>query len=194
MTSKKAIAQLSFLLVSVFASNVVQAQSSLHCLMEGSWLPVAEVKGREPYCFTGDSLVRADQAEVAMLPEKSFEQGYIEVEVISNKRGGIQNREAGVQFVSSNGWYELIARLKPDRDLDDCYLVLRFDSFGDVRYYVQGLGDLKEGKAKRINVFTKVQYEMPQQLHLYSGMLEVRSSLVPNEYCYSGGELLFASK
>lgn len=184
----------SFLLLSVLGVSRVNAQSALHCLIDGGWLPVAEMKGKVPYCFTGDGLVKGDAESVTMLPVSDFADGFLKVELVSNTRSGVVDNGDVLQFTSREGWYQMTAMVTSDVDLDDCYYVMRFEMYGEIKFYCRPIGALKAGKTQRVELFTKLGYEMPQQLHIYSGMEEVRSSLVPHEYRYEFGEFLLASR
>lgn len=169
------------------------AQSLLYCQIEDEFLPVAEVKGGRPLCFTGYSLVKGSSDSVIMAPERNFGQGFIDLEIVENERDGVANKGGVLQFTSHRSWYLLICKLVPDRDLPNCYFTLKLDSYGEKTHYLGSLGDLVAGEEKTLRVFVKLKYEMPDQLHIFSGMEEIRTSLVPTVYEYDEGELFFAA-
>lgn len=166
------------------------SQSTLHCLHEDSWFPVTRVKGKVPYCFTGDSLARGSESKLTMLPAESFRSGFVHANVISNSRTGVVKNDEGFRYLSDSGWYQLTVELISDEDMTDCFYVMRFEAFGDVKFYCRPIGSLVAGKKKRIEIFKKVGYEMPQQLHIYSGMDEIRTTFIPGSYRYDFGEYL----
>ncbi len=175
-------------------SPIAEAQSLLYCQFGDELLPVESVKGSSPMCFTGDSLVKGKQKDLVILPAERFGDGYIEIEIIKNKREGVSNNNGLLQFESSRGWYLLICRLVADRDIDDCYYSIGFDHYGEKSCYTKSLGNLKKGEKKYLRVYMKLGYEMPDQLHVFSGMDEIRTSLLPSAYRYDQGQLVFASK
>lgn len=174
--------------------STAQAQSILYCQLGDELVPVQSVRGSVPMCFTGDSLVKGKQKDVIMVPAESFGEGFIDIEVVKNKRGGVFNNNGVLQFESPRGWFLLICRLVADRDIPDCYFTIGFDQYGEKSCYSRSLGDLKEGEEKSLRVYLKLGYEMPDQLHVFSGMEEIRTSLLPSNYQYQQGELVFASK
>lgn len=182
----------SFLLLSVLGVSSVSAQSALHSLIDGGWVPVAEMKGKIPYCFTGDGLVKGDEDRVTMLPVSDFGEGFVKVDLVSNQRSGVDRSDEVLRFTSREGWYQMTALVTSDVDLSDCYYVMRFEMYGEIKFYCRPIGTLSAGKTQRVELFKKLGFEMPQQLHIYSGMEEVRSSLVPGEYRYEFGEFLLA--
>lgn len=182
-----------FLCAAAHIANHSHAQSLLYCDIEGNFLPVAEVKGGRPLCFTGDSLVKGSSENIVMAPERSFGQGFIDVEIVKNTREGVTDNRGVLQFTSHRSWYLLICNLMPDIDMPNCYFSLKLDSYGEKSYYLGSLGDLVAGEEKMLRVFVKLQYEMPDQLHIFSGMEEIRTSLVPTVYEYEEGELIFAA-
>ena len=172
----------------------MSAQSLLYCQIEDDVFPVAEVKGGRPLCFTGDSLVKGSSESITMVPERSFGQGFIDVEIVKNERDGVANNGGVLEFTSHRSWYLLICKLVPDRDLPNCYFTLKLDSYGDKSHYLGSLGDLVAGEEKMLRVFVKLKYEMPDQLHIFSGMEEIRTSLVHSVYQYEEGQLIFAAR
>ena len=172
----------------------VSAQSVLNCLIGGKYLPVAEIRNTIPYCFTGDSVVRGSKKELALLPADEFADGFVEVAVNKNERSGVVNENGILVFVSPRDWYSFVATITPDRDLSDCYFAVGFDTYGVKSYYTKALGDLEAGKNRTIRVYMKLRFEMPDQLHIFSGMEEIRTSLVPSDYSYRNGDLLLAAK
>ncbi|EDY81320.1 hypothetical protein VDG1235_938 [Verrucomicrobiia bacterium DG1235] len=172
----------------------MKAQSSLHWMQDGAWLPVYEVRGSSPYCFTGDGLVKGDDKELTMLSSEAFGDGYLEVEIIENKRSGVVRNDGALRFSSEKGWFQFNARVSSDRDIEDAYFVMRFDRFGESSYLCRSLGSLKAGKGKSISIFTQLRYEMPKQLHFYSRTEEIRTSLVPTGYRYEYGDFQLAAK
>ena len=188
------IALLSFLILIGWGATSSRAQSGVHCLIDGSWLPVAEIKGKVPYCFTGDGLAKGELDAVTMLPAEEFGEGFLKVTLESNKRTGVVDGGDDVlRFTSREGWYQMTALVTSDVDLSDCYYVMRFESYGEIKLLCRPIGALKAGKPQRIEIYTKLRYEMPQQLHIYSGMEELRTSLIPGAYRYDFGEFLLAS-
>jgi len=183
-----------FVFVFFCLGSAVQAQSLLYCQYGDELLPVESVRGSVPMCFTGDSLVKGKQKDQVMFPAEQFGEGFIEIEIVKNKRGGVFNNGGVLQFESPRGWYLLVCRLIADRDIPDCYFTIGFDQYGEKSCYSRSLGDLKEGETKSLRVYLKLGYEMPDQLHVFSGMDEIRTSLLPTEYQYEEGELVFASK
>lgn len=184
---------LAALLFSTTTAQVL-AQSALHCLHDGMWLPVAEVKGTMPYCFTGDDLVKGSKEEMTLLPVEDFAEGFIDVKVLKNVREGVSNSDGILRFSRDKAWYLMKATLVSDIDIEDCYYALRFETYGTFSYYCRPIGALQAGKPKSVEIFMKVGYEMPQQLHIFSGMEEVRTTLVPTEYSYNYGKFTIASR
>ena len=166
----------------------------LNCLMDGEYLPVAEIRNTVPYCFTGDYVVRGSKKALKLLPADEFTDGFVEVAVSKNERAGVVNDNGILTFTSPREWYSFVATITPDRDLSDCYFAVGFDTYGVKSYYTKALGDLTAGKKRTIRVYMKLGYEMPDQLHIFSGMEEVRTSLVPSDYSYQNGYLLLAAK
>ncbi len=166
------------------------AQSALHCLESGSWLPVFEVKGGSPYCFTGDGLVKSSSDKLTMLSNPTFSEGYLEVEILENIRSGVSSADGALRFTSEYGWFQFTARVTAHEDVGDAYFVMRYDKLGDAAFSCKSIGSLKAGKSKLITIFKKLEYEMPEQLHFYSGMEEIRTNLVPSSYTYQFGDFL----
>ena len=175
-------------------TSILSAQSLLFCQIEDEVLPVAEVKAGRPLCFTGDSLIKGSSESVTMVPERSFGQGFIDVEIIRNERDGVADNGGVLEFTAHRSWYLLVCKLVPDRDLTNCYFTLKLDSYGEKSHYLGSLGDLVAGEEKMLRVFVKLKYEMPDQLHIFSGMEEIRTSLVHSVYQYEEGELIFAAR
>ncbi len=169
------------------------AQSQLHCLQDGLLYPVAEMRSGAPYYDAGDRLIRGSRKSLTMLPSSEFGYGFIRVEILENVRSGKPSTKSSLKFGPERAWYLLKARVVADIDLEDCYCVLRFESYGEVTFRLKSLGNLKAGQARTFEIFTSVGYETPQQLHIYSGKEEIRSSLVPGDYRYDFGQLVMAS-
>lgn len=184
---KTARACLSIIGLSLVSTLSLQAQSTLHCLEKGSWLPVFEVKGGNPYCFTGDGLVKSAEEKVTMLSSSSFGNGFLEVEVLENVRSGVANSDGLLRFTAEHGWFRFSARVTAQEDIEDAYFIMRFDKLGDAEFTCKSIGDMKAGKPKLISVFRKLDFQMPEQLHFYSGMEEIRTNLVPSSYDYKFG-------
>lgn len=180
------------ILFSTFAET--KAQSVLSCLVDGAYLPVAEIRSTVPYCFTGDGVVRGKKKQLALFPAERFAEGFVEIEIRRNQRAGVVKRDGILLFTSQRDWYSFIATIIPDRDLPDCYFAFGFDHYGVKSYYTKALGDLVAGKKRTIRVYTKLGYEMPDQIHIFSGMEELRTSLIPNGYFYQNGHLLLAAR
>lgn len=163
-------------------------------MSDGEWLPVYEVRGKFPYCFTGDGLVRGSDDDLTMLSSPEFGRGYLEVEIVENKRLGVSRTDGALKFTSEKGWFQFSAKVTSDEDIEDAYFVMRFDRFGDASYFCRSVGPLKAGKSKMISIFTQLGYEMPKQLHFYKGMEELRTNLVPTHYRYEFGDFQLAAK
>ena len=176
------------------ACSFSTGQSSVHYLKEGAWIPVYEVRGSVPYCVYGDNLVKGDKDGLTMLSSESFGPGFLRVEVLENKRAGVVKSGQEFHFVTQSGWFEFAARVTSDVDLDNVYCVMRFDQFGEASYLCRRVGDLKAGKSRVVSIFTRLKYEMPEQIHFYSGTEEIRTNLVPESYSYEFGRFLLASK
>ncbi len=170
------------------------AQSLFYCQFGDDYLPVASVKGGVPLCFTGDSLVKGNAKDAVLAKADQFGEGFVEIEILKNDRDGVENHGGVLKFKDSRSWYILVCRLIPDRDMVDCYASIGFDSYGKKSYILRSLGNLKAGEPKMLNVYLKLNYEMPEQLHVFSGMDEIRSTLLPTEYQYYQGQLVTASK
>ena len=179
------------LLVATIGGSVY-GQSVLHSLKDGAFFPIVELKGRMPYCVTGYGIEKALKDKVTLLPSEDFVNGFVDVEIIANKRKGIATTSGSSlnRFTSHNSWYSLKCRIVSNADLEDCFYALRFDTFGKSSFYCRSIGDLKAGKSKLIEVFMKINYEMPKQLHIFSGAGELRTTLVPGAYSYENGEFL----
>jgi len=178
----------------VLACLSAKAQSSLSCLVDGEYLPVFEVRNKTPYCFTGDGLIKGRRDNLTLLSTEDFTDGFAQIEILKNVRAGVSREDGLLIFASSSDWYLLIAKITPDRDLNDCYFSLGFDTYGTKSYLIRDLGDLEAGKSRVIQVYVKLGYEMPEQLHLFSGMEEVRTTLMSEKYSYENGRLLLASR
>lgn len=181
----RAIGCLSFL--TILTGGPALAQSSLNCDIDGDFLPVFEIKGRMPYCFTGDDLVKGEPEALTMLPTSKFGEGFIEVSVVKNERRGVVSQDGLLRFTSRQARYRLHAKIVSQTDLSNCYFAMRFDTYGKMSYLCNSLGDLEAGKVYSLDISTKLGYEMPQQLHIFSGMEEIRTSLVPIAYDYEEG-------
>lgn len=186
--------KLSFLsILTFFACSFGMGQSSLHCLDGGVWLPVHEVRGNFPYCFTGDGLVRGNRESLTMLSSERFGQGFLQVEILENKRAGVVKSGEELHFVKQTGWYEFTARVTAVEDVEDAYCVMRFDQFGEASFVLRKIGDLEAGQSRTIAILTQLTFEMPKQMHFYSGTEEIRTNLVPDSYRYEYGRFLLAS-
>ncbi len=180
--------------ITLFAlSGYVQAQSLFYCPVDDESLPVASVKAGDPLCFTGDSLVKGHRKQAVLHPATSFGEGFVDIEVVKESRSGVSEIDGVLHFESSRTWYLLVCRLVPDRDMSDCYFSIQFDTYGKTSYLFRSLGELKSGEEKMLRVYLKLNYEMPKQLHLFCGMEEIRTSLIPASYRYESGGLAFAS-
>ncbi len=168
----------------------LKAQSTLHCLEDGAWLPVFEVRGESPYCFTGDGLLKSSNDKVTMLASNSFSDSYIKVEVLENIRSGVVKSDGALQFTSEHGWLQFTARVTAREDISDAYFVMRYVEMGEAEFSCESIGDMKAGKPKIIKILRKLGYEMPEQLHFYSGMQEIRTNLVPSSYTYRFGDFI----
>lgn len=168
----------------------IQAQSVLHCLENGSWLPVFEIRGETPYCFTGDGLVKSSSEKLTMLSNQTFSKGFLEVEILENIRSGVENVDGGLRFTSEKGWFQFVARVTALQDVSDAYYTMRYNSLGEAVFYCGSIGDLKAGKSKTITIFRILKFEMPEQLHFYSEMEEIRTNLVPSRYTYRFGDFV----
>lgn len=184
---------LAALLISA-SSGSLFGQSVLHCHVDGMWMPVEEMKGAQPYCFTGDSLVKGSREDMTLLPTADFGEGFIDIEIKANMRQGVVQKDGILRFTSDKSWYLMKARVVSDTDLENCYYAMRFDTYGTYSYYCRPIGDLKAGKPKTIEIFMRLGYEMPQQLHVFSGMEEIRTTLVPTAYSYNFGHFTIASR
>ncbi len=180
-------------LIALSVSSFASAQSLLQCLKDGDYLPVASVSSGAPMCFTGDSLLKGKRADLVMSPAESFGEGFVDVEIRKHSREGVVENDGVVQFVSIKGWYLFLCNITPDRDLNDCYYAVCFDTYGLKSYYTRSLGHLKANQTTTLRVYMKLGYEMPDQLHMFSGMEELRTSLVPTGYQYDSGDLVYAS-
>lgn len=187
---RNGLAGLALCLASSFSLN---AQSTLHCLEDGAWLPVYEVRGGAPYCFTGDGLLKSAPEKLTMLSNTHFSDGYLEVEILENIRSGVVTSDGAPRFTSDRGWFQFAARVTASEDITDAYFIMRYDRLGEAAYSVKSIGDIKAGKSKLITLFKKLDYEMPEQLHFYSGMEEIRSNLVPASYTYKFGDFFLES-
>lgn len=185
--ARNALSIFSICFVCFFSGH---AQSALHCLESGSWLPVFEVKGGFPYCFTGDGLVKSSSEKLTMLSNPHFSEGYLEVEILENIRSGVSSADGALRFTSESGWFQFTARVTATEDVRDAYFIMRYDKLGDAAFSCKSIGTLKAGKSKVITLFKKLEYEMPEQLHFYSGMEEIRTNLVPSSYTYQFGDFL----
>lgn len=168
-------------------------QSSLYSLEKGSLYPVYEIRGSVPYCFTGDELIKTKSENLTMLSSEGFGGGYLEVKIIENKRSGVIRHGEDFQFVSQSGWYQFTARVTATEDVKDAYCVMRFDHFGVASFQCRKVGDLEAGKSRTVVFLTRLKFEMPEQMHFYSGTEEIRSNLVPNGYKYEFGNFLLAA-
>lgn len=177
----------------LFVCSLSAAQSSLQCLDNDTWLPVYEVRGKTPYCFTGDDLVRGDSETLTMLSSEEFGDGFLEVKIIENARSGVVNTDGFLRFTAERGWFQFSAKVKSTVDIDDAYFVMRLDCYGEASYICGSLGSLKAGKSRTVAILTQLQYEMPKQLHFFSGSSEIRSDLIPTNYRYEYGTFLLAS-
>lgn len=164
------------------------AQSALHCLEDGSWLPVYGVKGGVPYCFTGDGLIKSSDEKLTMLSHPRFGPGYLEVKILENVRSGVVQTEGVPHFTAKTGWFQFSARVTAREDLSDVYFVMRFDQLGEAAFSCKSIGDLKAGQSRTISLLKKLSYQMPEQLHFYVGMEEIRTNLVPSSYTYRFGD------
>lgn len=176
-----------------FSYSFLFGQSSLHCLEEGAWLPVYEVRGNAPYCFTGDELIKSKKEKLTMLSSESFGTGLLEVKIIENKRGGVVREGEALRFVKHSGWFEFTARVTAIEGVQDAYCVMRFDRFGEASFVCRRIGDLEAGESRVVSILTQVDYEMPEQMHFYSGTEEIRTNLVPDNYKYEYGNFLLAA-
>ncbi len=184
----------SLLLVVLFLIPFsINAQSVLYCLNDGQYLPVAEVNRGIPLCFTGDDLIRGSAKKLTLLPSDSFAEGFLKIDIRKNERAGVTKSGGVLMFNSSQNWYTLICDVTSDADLSDCYFALGFDTYGKKSFYCRSLGPLKAGKKKTLRVYVKLGYEMPDNLHFFSGMEEIRTSLVPINYSYEDGHFELAS-
>ncbi|MBC2605590.1 hypothetical protein [Pelagicoccus albus] len=181
------------LTICIIISNTLWSQSSVYCMQNGSWLPVYEVRNNAPYCFTGDSLVKADSQSLTMLASESFGHGFVEVEILENKRSGVIQNDQGLRFVTDKGRFDFVARVKATTDVEDLYCVMRFNKYGDAKFVCHRIGSLKRGGSSLITFSLQLKYEMPEQIHFYSGTEEIRSNLVPASYAYQFGDFLLAS-
>lgn len=172
----------------------LQAQSSLHCLVDDSWLPVFEVKRETPLCFTGDSFINGSEERLTMLSSPEFAEGFIEVKIVENTRQGVVKSGEVLQFTSARGWFQFAAKVTADRDIEDAYFVMRYEQFGETIFTCREIGSLKAGKPRMITILKRLEYEMPKQLHIYSGTEEIRTNLVPTSYTYRHGSFLLASQ
>lgn len=187
------ISKIVFFSVFLLFSAAASGQSTLHWLKDESWYPVYEVKGNIPYCFTGDSLVRGNSDELTMLSARDFAPGFLNVEILENRRQGVSKVEGTLQFTSNTGMFTFSARVTSEVDMDDVYYVMRFKRMGEATFTCRSIGSLKAGKPKRIDILMRLGYEMPEQLHFYSGMEEIRTNLVPHTYSYAFGDFVLAS-
>ncbi|WP_309029111.1 hypothetical protein [Pelagicoccus enzymogenes] len=160
----------------------------MHCLEDGAWLPVYEVRGNFPYCFIGDGLLKSSSDRVTMLSSKAFADGYLEVEILENTRSGVVQSDGVPRFTANAGWFQFTARVTAMDDVSDAYFVMRYDKLGEAAFSCRSIGDMKAGQSKVITLFKKLQYEMPEQLHFYTGMEEIRTNLVPSSYTYRFGD------
>lgn len=174
-------------------ANSMCGQSTLHWLSDGLWHPVYEVRGNVPFCFTGDDLVRGDPKDLTMLSAPAFGSGYLKVDILENRREGVVKMNGGLKFTSENGTFRFSGRVMSDVDIEDVYYVMRFKKVGSAAFVCRSLGSLKAGKPKRIEIFLRLDYEMPEQLHFYSGMEEIRTNLVPDSYDYAFGDFFLAA-
>ena len=177
----------------LLAPSITNAQSLLYCYKGDDYLPVANVIAGVPMCFTGDSLLKGKRADLILYPSTDFGEGFIDIEVVEHSREGVVNQKGVLYFVSTRGWYLLHCKITADRDMQDCYGALRFDEYGRCSFYMKSLGDLKVGETKTFRVYMKLGYEMPERLHLFSGMNEIRTSLIPRRYEYDANLIDYAS-
>lgn len=157
-------------------------------------MPVYDIRGNVPYCYDGDSLVKSNTRNITMLASESFGHGFLEIKILENKRSGVVKNGEELRFLSKSGRFEFVARVTAIEDVEDVFCVLRFEQFGEARYVCRKLGSLSAGKSKVVSILTQLEYEMPEQIHFYSGNQEIRTSLVPARYEYSYGNFELASK
>lgn len=180
------------LLFSTF-TQTMSGQSVLQCLSDGAWHQVEEMRGKTPYYADGYGMSRANAENVALTSVDAFGPGFVNVEVVENKRQGVVDEDGLLKFIAPRSWYRLKATLVADVDLENCYYVLKMDDYGDSAYVCKSLGTLKEGEPRVVEIMIRVRYEMPQQLHIFSEGREVRTTLVPRSYTYNYGSFMFAT-
>jgi len=166
----------------------------LSSFVQGEYLPVVEIKNMIPYCFTGDAVIRGKKKQLTLVESDVFADGFVEVHIKKNQRDGVYTDNGLLRFSSKEDRYLFVATFTADRDINDCFVALGFDTFGKKSYHVRSLGKLEAGKKRNLHVFIRVGFEMPDNLHFFSGMEEVRTSLVPGYYSYENGNLLLAAK
>ncbi|WP_309021102.1 hypothetical protein [Pelagicoccus sp. SDUM812002] len=129
-----------------------------------------------------------------MLSNSEFGDGFLEVEILENVRSGVVNSDGINQFTAKSGWFQFSAKVTAVEDVSDAYFVMRFNKLGDAVFECKSIGDLKAGKFKIISLFQRLDYEMPEQLHFYSGMEEIRTNLVPAPYTYEFGDFVLEAE
>lgn len=180
-------------LLGILQCSLLLGQSSMYSLAEGVLLPVYEIRAKTPYCFTGDRLVRTGTETLTQLSSERFGEGFLEVEILENKRAGVIREGEELRFVRQSAWYEFTARVTATEAVIDGYCVMRFDSFGEASYVCRSLGDMELGESRVVSILTHLDYEMPKQIHFYSGTEEIRTNLIPDRYTYEYGRFLLAA-
>lgn len=178
------------LVLAATLTTMAMGQSVLHCLEGGRLFPVMELRGKAPYYFTGDALERGSGEGLRLVPGERFAEGFIDLKVREQFREGVSKKGGTVTFSGRPEWYLLVCEITPDRDFENCYYALSLDTFGKKSYYARPLGDLQAGKTRFLRVYVKLDYEMPDQLHIFSGMSEIRTTLIPRSYAYEYGMLV----
>ncbi len=125
-----------------------------------------------------------------MLESNRFSDNYIDVEILENIRSGVVKTDGALQFTSEHGWLQFTARVTAREDISDAYFVMRYIELGEAEFSCESIGNMKAGKSKIVKIFRKLGYEMPEQLHFYSGMQEIRTNLVPSSYTYRFGDFI----
>ncbi|MBK1878852.1 hypothetical protein [Pelagicoccus mobilis] len=138
--------------------------------------------------------MKSRKENVTMLSSDTFGPGLLDVEIIENKRAGVVREGEEVRFLKQTAWFEFTARVTAVEDVEDAYCVMRFDRFGEASFVCRRIGDLEAGKSRIVSILTLLSYEMPEQMHFYSGTEEIRTNLVPDSYVYEYGNFLLAAK
>ncbi len=125
-----------------------------------------------------------------MLSSSEFGKGYLKVEILENTRSGVDSSGGAPRFTAEHGWFQFSARVTAQQDSSDVYFVMRYNRLGEAAFNCKSLGDMRAGQTKIITFFKKLDYEMAEQLHFYSGMEEIRTNLVPSSYTYQFGDFI----